>query len=89
MAWGRISSAVLVQMNGWQRSFQPMKVLIAVNELLEAVEGAASVVVVMILKKTSTRLSQDPGRDEVQRDPWVLGQPLLGVLVLVGVVVVQ
>ena len=59
---GRILSAVLVQMKGWQRSFQPaMKARMAVvSSLTLSKEPRRMAWRVMIEKNTSTRLSQDP-----------------------------
>ncbi len=58
----RISSAVLVQMNGWQRSFQPsMKVsIVAVSDFTEVKVPRRMAWRVMIPKKISTMFSQDP-----------------------------
>ena len=59
---GRISSAVLVQVNGWQRSFRPsMKALIAVTRSLTLVKVPRRMAWrVMMPKNTSTRFSHDP-----------------------------
>ena len=57
-----MSSAVLVQMNGWQRSFQPsMKRWMAAIRSLTLVKLPRRMAWrVMIEKKTSTRFSQEP-----------------------------
>ncbi len=57
-----MSSAVLVQTKGWQRSFQPsMKASMAAMRSLTLVKVPRRIACrVMIEKKTSTRFSQDP-----------------------------
>lgn len=62
MAWGRIWSAVLVQVKGWQRLFQ-----LLMNWRMAAIRSGTEVKVprrmawrVMMPKKISTMFSQDP-----------------------------
>ena len=90
--FGSISSAVLVQVKGWQRSFQPsMKASMAAMRSLTEVKLPRRIACrVMIEKKTSARFSQEPevGR-KVQRDPGVPGQPGPHVRVGVRAVVIQ
>ncbi len=60
--FGSISSAVLVQVKGWQRSFHPsMKSsMAAMRSLTEVKLPRRMACRVMIEKKTSTRFSHDP-----------------------------
>ena len=62
MQCGSNSSAVLVQVKGWQRSFQPsMKVPIAAMRSLTEVKVPRRMAWrVMMPKKISTMFSQDP-----------------------------
>ncbi len=87
----RISSAVLVQTNGWQRSFQPsMKAPIAATRSLTEVKVPRRMACrVMIPKKISTWVSQLPEVGvKCSLNARMLGQPLLDRGVLVGAVVV-
>jgi len=60
--YGISSSAVLVQVNGWQRSFQPsMKVPSAAVRSLTAVKVPRRIAcLAMLTKKISTMLGRDP-----------------------------
>jgi hypothetical protein len=85
-------SGVLVQVKGWQRSFQPsMKFPIAAMRSSTEVKLPRRMAWrVMMPKKVSDYVQpRRRGRGEVQRDPRVLLQPRFDVLVLVRAVVVR
>ena len=91
LALVRISSAVLVQTNGWQRSFQAsMKVSMAAMRSLTEVNVPRRIAWrVMIPKNTETRFSHDPEVGvKCIRTRGCLGQPSLNGRVFVGGVVV-
>jgi hypothetical protein len=80
VAFSMISSAVLVQTNGSQRSFQASmkRSMAAMSSVTESKLPRRMAWRVMMPKKTSTRLSHDPevrSGGEVQRDPFVVGEP--------------
>jgi hypothetical protein len=64
--FGSISSAVLVQVKGWQRSFHPsMKSsMAAMRSLTEVKLPRRMACRVMIEKKTSTRFSHEKAKDD-------------------------
>ena len=87
-----MSSAVLVQTKGWERSFQPlMKPRILGHELADGGEGAA--VDGLSFDEGEPDLDQvhpgGVGRGEVDDEPRVRLEPVADVLVLVGGVVVH
>jgi hypothetical protein len=84
-----MSSAVLVQADGWQRSFQPVdEGLNRVDQVFHGGELPRRIACrVMMPKKISTMLMHfTPTWGEVHRDPRVLRQPCLtwGCLVRAG-----
>jgi hypothetical protein len=91
LATVRITSAVLVQMNGTPRSFQlSMKVRMASVTWRTEVNEARRMACRLMMEKNRDQVHPaGVGRGEVQVDAWVVRQPLLDVGAVVSRVVVD